>query len=495
MNDEEICLIYPTVDLFLYDLKAGLGQNEQKIESNRQQFWQKIYGSNLDTQRLNQLKQAENEGYDYVELLGPKKVEIFDPPLDGYYYPVELGDTYGLQVDCTGNYIPDYKSLPQPITCLPKIKKEILEKIDNENRKPKLGQSWLVWGQLATENQDPEETAKQCYAQLQFPEKDWKADLKGKFLDGAVFELWRLPSDWELMNDGYHILICLFPYNLKIDAIRQDVAKFYPQLMRLFAYRHKILWAYSQSRSLKKNLKQAAELVQDTVRKLNGSTNSPGNNITPFPPQDYRLGSRGALEQGSRGEETTSVILHREGSNLGNDINKLQEILAKTPEILLKYTNNLSYLDDQRRTIKINIGNYNKRWQKLKEIDSNSDWQFFQEFSDYAQEKFLEQIEADQGNLSPGLTLMENTIKTIQGIIDIEQTKSDRTLNTTIAVAGVGLATSQIACAVILTQDTPNPQISLAYRTEVFLWSLGFGAMAAVLTLILFRIFRHWKLR
>ncbi|BAY49354.1 hypothetical protein SAMD00079811_69830 [Scytonema sp. HK-05] len=453
MNDE-ICLIYPTIDLFLYDLKAGLGQNEQIIESNRQQFWQKIYSSPLDSQRLNQLKQAENESFDYVELLGSKKVEIFEPPLDGYYYPVQLGDTYGLQVDCTANYIPDYKSSPQPITCLPKIKKQIIEKIDNENRKPKLGQSWLVWGQLATENQEPEETAKQCYAQLQFPDKDWKADLKGKFLGGTVFELWRLPSDLQLMNDGYHILICLFPYNLKIDAIRQDVAKFYPQLMRLFAYRHKILWAYSQSRSLKKNLKQAAELVQDTVRKLNDSTNSPGNNI-----------------------------------------NQLQEILAKTPEILLKYTNNLSYLDDQRRTLKINIGNYNKRWQKLKEIDSNSDWQFFQEFSDYAQEKFLEQIEADQGNLSPGLTLMENTIKTIQGIIDIEQTKSDRTLNSTIAVAGVGLATSQIACAVILTQDTPNPQISLAYRTEVFLWSLGFGAIAGVLTLIFFRMLRHWKLR
>ena len=52
-------------------------------------------------------------------------------------------------------------------------------------------------------------------------------------------------------------------------------------------------------------------------------------------------------------------------------------MLAGTPEILLKYTNNLSYLDDQRRTIKINISNYNKRLHKLQEIDSNSDWQFF----------------------------------------------------------------------------------------------------------------------
>ncbi|MBD2532191.1 hypothetical protein H6G97_22450 [Nostoc flagelliforme FACHB-838] len=49
---------------------------------------------------------------------------------------------------------------------------------------------------------------------------------------------------------------------------------------------------------------------------------------------------------------------------------------------------------------------------------------------------------------------MQNINNNTQGIIDIEQTKSDRTLNTIIAIAGVGLATSQIASAVILAQ--PN---------------------------------------
>ena len=40
MNDE-IRLIYPTVDLFLYDLRVGLDQDEKEIDSNRQYFWQK----------------------------------------------------------------------------------------------------------------------------------------------------------------------------------------------------------------------------------------------------------------------------------------------------------------------------------------------------------------------------------------------------------------------------------------------------------------------
>ena len=90
---------------------------------------------------------------------------------------------------------------------------------------------------------------------------------------------------------------------------------------------------------------------------------------------------------------------------------------------------------------------------------------------------------------------MENTIKTIQGMIDIEQTKSDRTLNNTIAVAGIGLATSQIAVAVILIPDPPDHKVSFAYRTEVFVGSLVIGAIAAILSLIILRFLRHWKQR
>ena len=40
-------LIYPTVDLFVYDLADGIGQNEDKISQNRELFLQKIYGDNI----------------------------------------------------------------------------------------------------------------------------------------------------------------------------------------------------------------------------------------------------------------------------------------------------------------------------------------------------------------------------------------------------------------------------------------------------------------
>ena len=52
-------LIYPTIDLFLYDLKAGLGEEDPKTDENRRQFWQKIYGAQLTNNHLEQFKQAE----------------------------------------------------------------------------------------------------------------------------------------------------------------------------------------------------------------------------------------------------------------------------------------------------------------------------------------------------------------------------------------------------------------------------------------------------
>ncbi|MBW4561618.1 MAG: hypothetical protein KME32_10775 [Mojavia pulchra JT2-VF2] len=442
-------LIYPTIDLFIYDLKEGLGQDKEKITENCQQFWQRIYGNQLNSKRLEELRQAETDSSDDIVLLGNQKIKTFQPPLDGYYYPVQLGDTYGLQIDCTANYITGYKYSPQPITCLQQVQAEILSKINQQ--KGKIGQSWYIWGQLAIEHQDPKATAQACYEQLKLDsQQDWEADLRGQgeFFGVIVFELWRLPSESQ-QSDGYHLLICLFPYQLKTDFIREVNKTLSPELMQLFRYRNKAIWAYFQSRTIKSNLKIVAKLAQGIVNNLNAESQSAEVNIS-----------------------------------------NLQKVLKKAPEILLKYTYNLAYLDDQRRTVNINIINYQKRWQKIQGLDSNSDWEFLQTFSEFAKDKFLVQIETDHAFYSPGLALMENYIKTIQGIIDLEQTKSDRTLNTTIAIAGIGLATSQIASAVILA-EIPKNKNPLAYQTEVFAASLGIGLIFAALTYIVLRSFRR----
>ena len=80
MSNENL-LIYPTVDLFVYDLAEGIGQNENKISQNREQFWQKIYGDKISASQLEKLKQAETATADYIELLGKNNLANFESPL------------------------------------------------------------------------------------------------------------------------------------------------------------------------------------------------------------------------------------------------------------------------------------------------------------------------------------------------------------------------------------------------------------------------------
>lgn len=79
-------------------------------------------------------------------------------------------------------------------------------------------------------------------------------------------------------------------------------------------------------------------------------------------------------------------------------------------------------------------------------------------------------------------------------MVEIEEAQRDRNLNTTIAIVGVGLGTSQIASSVIIPQQTP-PKDILFYQTQAFWYSIGTGAIASlvfwiILTKILPRLRR-----
>lgn len=37
-------IIYPSINLFLYDLREGFGQDDRKVAQNRRSFVRKLYG-------------------------------------------------------------------------------------------------------------------------------------------------------------------------------------------------------------------------------------------------------------------------------------------------------------------------------------------------------------------------------------------------------------------------------------------------------------------
>lgn len=440
-------LIYPTVDLFVYDLADGIGQTEDKISQNRQQFWQKIYGDKLSQPQQAQIAQAETEIGDYIDLLGNKKVAEFESPLDGYAYPVKFGDTYAVQFDLSGKIEPDSdkKFAPKEIDCLEWLKSTIISRF---NQPATIGQSWLVWGEL-TSSQDALETAKNCYNKLKLvPNAKWDRDLKasGQFLGANFYELWLPPGDRGNISQNYHVLICLFPNSgeLSIPTTRQTMTKLYPQFLRLFGYRNKVIWAYQQSRQLKSDLKDASRKIQEIVSQLPEQVNAAKVNLK-----------------------------------------ELQQNLVYCLTIFSIYANYISRLEEQENTIKTNLKNYNKRLTTIaKRMESDpNELDFMTDFSKFAADKYITQVKADNRSLSAGLRLLENAIETVEGIIEIERAKGDRTLNLTIGTVGVGIGTSGVAASIYASQiNSPASPKNPMSASQVLVLSLLLGIVGGLVS-------------
>ncbi|HEY9873515.1 MAG TPA: hypothetical protein V6D12_08755, partial [Candidatus Obscuribacterales bacterium] len=412
------------------------------------------------------LEQAQNKDAAYVKLGGID----FDSGLDGNYYPVLLEDTYALKVNYSGKERTP-KDKPEPIETLGQLKQEIVSKINHRQDNPEidpdkrgsLGETWLVWGQLTKDNEQYFKTvANECYTQLA-PKGLGKASisepgklLTGQLLGGTLFEFWQHPSS----SENYHLLVWLFPPGEKIQNIEEQVKNLYFDLIRLFCYRNKVIWAYRESRQIKTELKEKYTLAQESINNLEKE-----------------------IKDGSY------------------SLNSLREKLTHNLKEISNYTDTLNRLTAQDRTIKVNLDNYTKRLRMIADKDKSSQVKVLSEFKKYATLKYQTQIESDRDNLSYGLTLLQNLIRTIEGIIEIEQTKSDRQLENLIAAASVGVGTASAAAsaASALVKDlTPfypfkvdknqlplaEPLSNLAF---ILLFSLGLGWIFGWLTSIYLR--------
>ncbi len=441
-------IIYPTIDLFSYDIIEGLGQSDNEIKQNCENFWQQIYGKKLTPAQLSNFIQIESELSDYIELLGANPCEDFADPLAGFYYPVKINDTYALQVGCSSDRddtIPEYA--PRDITNFQKIQQNILSHLHSQGKPSTnhIGQTWFVWGQLTSPTQDPAQIAEQIYNQLQiFDVPNWKKHLKStsaKLIGADCFELWQLPSDRGDISQSKHLLICLFPHDLKIEAIGEKISNLYPRLMQLFLYRHKIIWSYSRSRYHKANLKNAAKPIKIAIA-----------------------------------DDSTKT-----------DLVALQQDLKSTLNLMTTYAEELIYLEDQKNTIETNLKNYQKQLKQFEDSKQDIDQPFLEKFTAIVTDKYLPQITADLASLSPTQKSLENSVRNIEGIINIEQAKSDRKLNQTIFAVGTGLGTSQVIGSIILAQFPPNIKTDepsyqpLSYIAIVFFGSIAIGTICGFL--------------
>jgi len=451
-------LLYPTVDLFLYDLQDGLGGSPATTVESRRRFWKRIYGE-LSDEKLATLKDAENTFSHYIELFDvqgiPSHKQLADA-INGYYYPVKLGDTYALQIDCSGRLNdPEWDQLPLPEK-LQQAKETVLEY--THQIRGNLGENWLIWGQLVDVNQEIEAIAQDCYRSVQIVENpNWQRDCKGKgvFKGATLYEVEQLDDTPDGVNRTTHGLICLFPPNQSKPEIQETIGQLYQNLIRLFHYRNKILWVYEQSHQLKIQLKNSSQTIE-------------------------KIG--------------TSLAQHIKTSQL--NLKQLQVDLANALTVSHYYETSLGYLKEQVTTITVNTSNYKACVEELKKLDSASNLDFLHRFSEFATNQCLAQIKTDDEAFGAGLKPLENFIKTVEGITDIEKTKNERTFNRTVAIASVGISTASLAATTFSSQSekiiqiwrpvpanqpTPAPNLWLSFLLA-FLLCVGIGLVGAFLT-------------
>jgi hypothetical protein len=443
-------LIYPTINLFQYNLREGLGDNDAARLARSRSFYDKFLPSLTDLD-LAAYRSREQPDREFHQLLytDPSKL-VYQPlphPLDGFYYPVQLGDTYALHLNFSGKFDRGQPNKrPQDLdTAIAKLSEhlaqnKILPTLDDNS----FGQTRLVTAFIDNPQANRLDIAQSCDRQTTGKSSNdlVRSMARGEWLGGEIFEFWTTPSSYQgelsdVLARCPHTIVCLFPAD-KFDAINPQLPETYQNWISLYHYRHKIFYAYYQSQSIKKELK---------------------------------LANTGIRQIGERLRSKNTSLPH------------LQNLLFDTLKEFQSYSENVQLLEGQQYTIEIDRDNYRLRHELIAQSDSSSNLGFLLEFDTKYSNKYNRQIRADRAHLDSGLKVLENLSQTIQGTIQIEQTKSDRTTNLTIATFGIGLAVSQVVSAIVLSQTSPNKNTPL-YQTSAFQVSLISVSIPLVFLLI-----------
>ncbi|MEM9544300.1 MAG: hypothetical protein AAGA60_33075 [Cyanobacteria bacterium P01_E01_bin.42] len=220
---EQKSLIYPTLNLFLYDRRDGSKAREK---------------------------------------LGDRFKERLQPPLYGHLSQTILADAYALHLNCCDSNDPRWQTEPKSINCLGGLKNNLLEQ--SQVAKGELGKTWAITGKLANEKQDAEQLAQKCYQKLALSSRcNWQTDAigKGRIFEATIFEVWHRGD-----RESHHLFIVLFDAECKLNLSRID--RLLQGLLPLFLHRHRILATYQMSCEIKAKILQIYEGTRGKMNRL-----------------------------------------------------------------------------------------------------------------------------------------------------------------------------------------------------------------------------------
>ncbi len=389
-------LCYPSLNLFLFHLKEGLGESNQKILANHHVFWTNL-PSEIKVDLETESRTRNPEFTRLLELSQGKKTyplkvaQMKGFKIGGYYYPVLLNDTYGLLLDiCV-----EEKQKPIGVRCFPELKEVI------SDRKGDLGKTWMISGYLPDSSANPQEIAAASY--YYFTGKEWQ-DAKvhpGKFLGADIFEVWQSSPDWKSIEEDEEerntILIIIYPNQKVMD----EASRFYDYWINLLSCRHKILWAYNQSRIYSEKLQRQLSLLNETIEALNQS----------------KL-----------------------------DLATLKKNLASFSNYIIE----LEQLETLNQSLEVNLYNYRTWVSNISTRASQvgeTNLKFLEELNEVVTQQYQKQIHQDYSSFKSGLQILAGLRDTIKGMVEIEQAESDRRIESLVAAAGIGVGTASAAAS------------------------------------------------
>jgi hypothetical protein len=446
----------PNVHLFAFQLYKGSNLDANLSTDDLNFLWEsgdavvrETLNQNLRlSQRLDIHKQPESNRVDLLqdaEVIDENYALSFDGQVSynqnqnllvaGFAYPLRISDSYGLWLNLrrpeqennqyTENLETDFLRLFNINNCL------IFKKHPLFLGQTLLITAWLTnpkdnnilgkvtdWLTAAKDIKTIRQIADECLNQI-FPNQNTAPSFyrQGKLFGSPIFE-YGLTSN---LANYQHVLVWLF------NETETD-AKFnqcYQELLDLFFYHTKVVKAYQDSRRIYQQLDLAYRQIETEI-----------NNIPERKPN----------------QPATQKYLQA-----------LQKQLKSFPKLAFKYAWLLRDLEEYANTIAINVDNYNIKLKVIQETLQQEDLSFLAHFSQNQAATFQRQIQADLGYFNNGSQLLDQAINSIRGIVEIEQTESDRSLERKIEILGIGFGGGAIISGVIVQHiDKINRPFTIA---------------------------------
>jgi hypothetical protein len=369
-----------------FHLRNSLNQGETPVPEATQ-LWEQLtkLGQSLNIPELQTLTSelicyqdnqyypaAENRKNEkYFSLLNNKKKYLeFQIPnsigliIKALLTPYRVHDTYAVDFTLT-------------IENLPAL--EILSNLNFNffsDLKPSLGKTLLLYAEPSASLTNYHSLSNTCINQLFVRVNNLELIAEGKLLDCPVYAYDNGEID---PSKHYHILIC-FNHN---PPVSEQIDQATEYLLYLLWNRHKILYAYHQSRICVDNGRKKYIEIEQNIHNFSHISQSPERL------QNFKI------------------------------------LLTQLPQKSLEYSQLIRELQDHKNTIKISEKNYNNLLNKLKNLpDSNLN--FVLPFLLKINNKFQAQLEAELCFLTLASQLFQELLNNIRGIVAIDQIENDR---------------------------------------------------------------------